>query len=247
MNILHVIFSTNRIDYLTKSLESWKYIDYGEHTVTRVIIDDYPFNRNNAIFNLFAKMHNCLIWLHEENKGLSVTWTEFFQWVRQQNYDYILHQEDDVILNEPIKINDLIDVLNTDKNITSVTLERQAWYEWESEPMKNDSDIKINQFYGYKNYRTFPIIFSFYKKEIADIRFEDIWKINVNEGMIMSYLVNQLGMYNLILKNSESKALITHIGEKCTGKRVLEGEPGWENFKHMDPNKFYNSRTGQLL
>ena len=52
MKILHVVFSCNRIKYLTKTLESWKHLDYGDHQVDRLLIDDYPRNRNEAIFEL---------------------------------------------------------------------------------------------------------------------------------------------------------------------------------------------------
>ena len=111
MKILHVIFSCNRLDYLTKSLESLKNLDYGNHEVTRIIVDDYPQTRNNAIFDLIAKTHRAKLWLNEQNEGLSVTWSYFFDWLKSQDYDYILHQEDDVLLLEPTSIDDLIQIL----------------------------------------------------------------------------------------------------------------------------------------
>ena len=45
----------------------------------------------------------------------------------------------------------------------------------------------------------------------------------------------------------EGQNLIVHIGEETVGKRLEQGEPNWEQFSHMDPNRFYNSRNGQLI
>ena len=114
MKILHVIFSCNRLQYLTKTLDSLKNLDYGSHEVTRLIVDDYPRTRNDSIFQLLAKTHKTLLWLNTENKGLSVTWSDFFEWLKTQDYDYIIHQEDDVLLTSPIHIDELLTVLNSD-------------------------------------------------------------------------------------------------------------------------------------
>jgi hypothetical protein len=41
--------------------------------------------------------------------------------------------------------------------------------------------------------------------------------------------------------------MLEHIGFYSQGKRVEEGEPGWERFKMFDPNKKYDSKTGVLI
>jgi len=89
MKILHVVFSCNRIKYLTKSLESWENLDYGDHQVDRLLIDDYPRNRNEAIFDLLGKAHNFCFKLNDENLGLSVNWSQFFDWLKTTDYDYV--------------------------------------------------------------------------------------------------------------------------------------------------------------
>lgn len=247
MKILHVIFSTNRLKYLTKALDSHKHLDYGDHEVTRLIIDDYPRTRNDAIFELLCKTHNMLHWLHVENLGLSVTWTEFFNYLKTQDYDYILHQEDDVVLLEPIKIDNLINCLESNEKIASVVLQRQPWYFTEEECKIEESDTQFNQYYYSKNHKTFPIIFSLYRRSIIEYPFLDYWKFNLNEGMIMVYLDFYHQMYSATLKNSEGKHIIEHIGEETIGKRILPGEPNWENFAHMHPDRVYSSRNGDLI
>jgi hypothetical protein len=247
MKILHVVFSCNRLQYLGKTLESLKKVDYGNHEVTHLIVDDYPRTRNNYIFDLLAKAHNSLLWLNTENKGLSVTWTNFFEWLKTTDYDYILHHEDDVILLEPIKIDDLIEILESDEKIASVVLERQPWYFHEQPRKIEEDDTKIKQYYYGKNTKTFPILFSFYRRSIIDYQYREYWGFNLNEGMIMVYLEWFFKMYAAMLKNENGQPLVEHIGEECTGRRLLEGEPNWEQFAHMDPNKTYTSREGILI
>lgn len=249
MKILHVIFSTNRIKYLTKSLESHKFLDYGDHEVTKLIIDDFPANRNYAIFELLCKTHNMLHWLHPENLGLSVTWSQFFDWLKPLDFDYILHQEDDVVLLEPIKIDDLIEILNSDSKMASVVLQRQEWYHFETPPELLETDIPWNdgQYYYNKNEKVFSIIFSLYRKDITNYPFREYWNFNLNEGMIMVYLNQFEQMYSANLKNNNGKNLILHIGEESIGKRVLKNEPNYELFAHIDPNKPYCSKTGSAI
>jgi glycosyltransferase involved in cell wall biosynthesis len=247
MKILHVIFSCNRLDYLTKSLESLKNLDYGNHEVTRIIVDDYPQTRNNAIFDLIAKTHRAKLWLNEQNEGLSVTWSYFFDWLKSQDYDYILHQEDDVLLLEPTSIDDLIQILKSEEKMASVVLQRQPWYFDEKESRIEETDTQIGKYYYSKNTKTFPIIFTLYRKNIIEYPFREHWGFNLNEGMIMVYLDIFHKMFSATLKGERGQNLIEHIGERCTGKRILEGEPNWEQFAHMDPNKFYSSRNGKPL
>ena len=244
MKILHVIFSCNRIKYLTKTLDSLKNLDYGDHQVDKLIVDDYPRTRNSAIFDLLGKVHGFNLLLQEDNLGLSVTWSAFFNFLKNTDYDYILHQEDDVVLLEPIKVDDLIRVLESDSKMASVVLQRQPWYFHETEPTITETDVQIDNFYYSKNTKTFPIIFSLYRRSIVNYPFQEYWKFNINEGMIMVYLDWFEKMYSATLKNAQGKNIIHHIGEESTGKRILQGEPNWEQFAHMDPNKVYSSRNG---
>jgi hypothetical protein len=247
MKILHVIFSCNRIRYLFPTLDSLKNLDYGDHQVDRIIIDDYPRTRNDAIFDLIEKRYGFKVWYNKENKGLSVNWTEFFIALKGMNYDYILHQEDDVVLINPTRLDDLISVLESDEKMASVVLQRQPWYFHEKPSCIEPDDVQFGKYYYSKNTKTFPIIFSLYRKSIIEYPFREYWGFNINEGMIMVYLDHFHQMYSAQLKNSDGSNMINHIGEESTGKRILEGEPNWEQFAHMDPNKTYTSREGRLV
>lgn len=248
MKILHVIFSCNRIKYLTRSLASHHLLDYGSHSVDRLIIDDYPKTRNSAIFNLLCKTHNFNSLLQEDNLGLSVTWTAFFNFLKNTDYDYILHQEDDVVLTRRISIDDMINCLESDPKMASVVLQRQPWYFHEQTSAIEEGDIPFGNYWYSKNTKTFPIIFSLYRTSIVkEYDFTKYWGFNLNEGMIMVYLAHFHQMYSAILKGPNGENLIEHIGEETKGKRILQGEPNWEQFAHMDPDRVYSSRNGKLI
>ena len=68
-----------------------------------------------------------------------------------------------MVLAQPIKIDDLIDALESDPNMASVVLQRQPWY-FHEEPSKIEpTDTQIGRYYYSKNTKTFPIIFSLYR------------------------------------------------------------------------------------
>ena len=150
---------------------------------------------------------------------------------------------------QEIKIDDLIQILETDPKMASVVLQRQPWYFHETECKLEPDDVSWNegQYYYSKNTKTFPIIFSLYKKNMADYPFREYWGFNLNEGMIMVYLDWSFQMYSATLKGPNGKNIIQHIGEESTGRRILEGEPNWDKFAHMDPDKVYSSRNGALI
>jgi hypothetical protein len=249
MKICHLIFSCNRLKYLLPSLNSINNIDFGEHEIYRILVDDYPLTRNNNIFRILQTVYNIdeLI-LNQVNKGLSLSWTDVFTYLKNKGFDYIFHQEDDIIIDELIKIDDLLQLLNADDKIAQITLQRQTWYPWdEGFGIIKDSDQIYNQYrYEVKN-EIFSPMASFYSADLLNIDFAKYWGYNLNEEMIMFYLRENLGMYSIILKGDNGRNLITHIGEETKGKRVLEGEPGYEKLKFMDPHKVYTSREGKEI
>lgn len=52
-------------------------------------------------------------------------------YLSSMDLDYIFHLEDDFIFNEEISLSDLVTVLECDRNVQQVALQRQAWNEEE--------------------------------------------------------------------------------------------------------------------
>jgi len=257
MKICRVIFSTNRIEYLTRTLKSQLYLNWEGCEVDSVFIDDYPMGRDDLFIDTLVRKYGYnQVYLHQENLGLSVTWTEFWNLIRDKDYDYVWHQEDDVEILEPIKILDLVALLQQDPGLSQIVLKRQKWYGNELETAARDND-RIFQNYRYEfekvDFSPMASLYSldrvkfpysaFYKKNFPQTNWGDI---NFNEGMVGKALFMELGLRSGHLKNSNGQNLINHIGEYFTGKRVLPDEPHYyEQFARYDPAKKYNSKTGE--
>ena len=110
MKLLHVVFSTNRVEFLKKTFEANKKLDFSGLDVDHLFIDDYPLGRDNDSLAEFVVQngYNEIIF-HQENQGITKTWQELFNLVREKNYDYIFHHEDDVEVMYPLKILDLVE------------------------------------------------------------------------------------------------------------------------------------------
>ena len=247
--ICHIIMSCGRPEYLDETLQSLDRLDFGCHKVFRILVDDYPKDRDNEWFVKMADAYHVdnLI-LNEENKGLSKVWSDLWDMIKDMDFDYILHQEDDVILNEEISVDDWIDVLDDPKltNVCSAVLTRQKWYFNEQDPEPLDTDnIYPNKMYRveYRN-NVFSPMMSLYRHSLTREGIREKYGFNLNEGVIMQHL-REKGQVCAFIKNAEGKNLITHIGDWFHGKRVLPGEPNYERFSQYDPDKFYCSKSGR--
>jgi hypothetical protein len=243
--ICQIIFSTNRLEYLIPTLAAQKNLNFYGCEVDKIFIDDYPRTRNDNLITELVRLYGYNeIWLHQENKGLSVTWSEFWDLIRDRNYDYIWHQEDDVKILEPVLITDLIELLEKDPQASQAQLARNAWYSTETEPEYSNEDIV------YKNYRyskhsvIFTPMASLYSGKILHIPYRQYHDFNLNEGLIGKVLYDHYNLLSASVKNYYGKPLIEHIGEWFVGKRVLPNEPNYDQFARYDPDKKYNSRDG---
>lgn len=243
--ICQVIFSTNRLEYLLPNLRSQKNLNFWNCEIDRIFIDDFPSTRNNNLVQGLVSLYGFNeIHFHNQNMGLSATWNEFWNLVKDRNYDYIFHQEDDIEFLEPILITDLIEMLERDPQISQVQLARQAWYHHETDPEASPSDLI------YKNYRytkgslCFSPMASLYPLSIAQQNWREVYDHNPNEGLIGRFLYERFEKVSANVKNYYGKKLINHLGEYFVGKRVLPGEPGYEQFAHYNPEMKYRSRDG---
>jgi hypothetical protein len=239
------MFSTNRLEYLIPNLKSQSFFNFHDCQVHKILIDDYPKTRNNNLLIGLLNAYNFNeIILHENNLGLSTTFTQFFQIIKDRDFDYILHLEDDIKLLEPVLITDLIEILENDPSISQVQLARQAWYSYETDPVALPDDLIYKNYRFRKGSQIFSPMASLYPLSIAKIPFRDYIDLNLNEGMIGTILYNFFGKTSANVKNFHGKNIIEHIGEWSIGKRVIEGDPGFENWGHIPPDSKHSSRYG---
>jgi len=255
MKICQVIFSTNRVEYLIKTLRAQHLLNWEGCTVDKIFIDDFPVGRDDLFISELLKTFGYNEqYLHPENLGLSVTWSEFWKLIKDRDYDYVWHQEDDVEILEPVRVLDLVTLLQLDPGLSQVVLKRQKWYPNEQESQALDNDWTFAN-YRYERYNLiFSPMASLYSMDKVrfdysnwyKIRYPDtnLGEINLNEGMVGKALYEELGVVSGHLKQSQGQNLINHIGEYFVGKRVLPNEPSYDQFARYDPLKKYDSKSG---
>lgn len=245
MKLLRVVFSTNRIEYLEKTLKSTKMLDFSGLEVHHLFIDDYPLGRDDEFIKNFAFNFGFgEVILHQKNKGITETWQELFEIVRERDYDYILHHEDDVELLQPVKVSDLIELLQNDNTLSQVQLKRNNWYEFETEEVGPKDDDVIFKNYRYEKTKYFWMLMSLYPAWIAKEPILEETGFNPAEYVIEKYLSEKYNIKSACLKTKSGKIMVKHIGDYFHGKRVSENEPGWDNFKYINSSKKYCSKTG---
>ncbi len=243
--ICQVVFSTNRLEYLTKTLKSQKLLDCQGCQVTKILFDDYPQGRCNATVTALAKSHGYELQLHEQNQGITGTWQHLFDIVKQQEFDYIWHQEDDAEILHPVKFQDLIEILQAYPLLSQVQLKRNNWYAHETQPV-----TALPQDTVFKNYRIehgnpyFWMMASFYPAWIAREYDPVKQQAYPSESTLANFMLQKSGSQAGLLKTHTGNIMVNHFGEYSRGQRVRPGEPGWESFQYIDPRLDYNSRTG---
>jgi hypothetical protein len=158
MKICKIMWSVNRPEYLIPSLESSKeLIDWGDHEVDGIFIDDMPTNRDDAYITKLAKDNGyTTVILHTENKGLSASWKESYELIRGMGYDFLWHQEDDIRILKPVKIDDIIEYLNDNDSCYQVMVARQTdWYNASDGNMYKDDELHTVK---WKTFNTTPHI-----------------------------------------------------------------------------------------
>ncbi len=64
---------------------------------------------------------------HEHQLGLAGAVQAAWGWALDQNVDYLLHVEEDFTLDTPVRLDDLVYILERAPHLAQVVLKRQAW------------------------------------------------------------------------------------------------------------------------
>ena len=244
-NICILFFTTSRYEYLIPTIESFhENISFQDNNVYKILIDDYPLRRNVDILNKIVKKYNIdKLILNDKNMGYSATWKKMWKNIPKDT-DYIWHQEDDFTFNKIIDVNDLISILENKKiQLFQIYLKRNIVFETndyirdiennncgERVIIDNQELILCNNYFNAN-----PGIYPYW------ITLEKYLE-NPQEYPIINYLINKYKFgYSAMLGGRNDINIINHIGEYTQGKKVLEGEPGWDWLKEYDPNKKYYS------
>lgn len=249
MKVCHVVFSTNRLEFLEKTFEANRKFDFTGLEVHHLFIDDYPLGRDNDTLSEFVTLHGYdEIILHKENLGITKTWQELFDIIKDRDYDYILHHEDDVELLHPLKVMDLIEILQKDNTLSQIQLKRNNWYSYETEEIGPKEDDVIFKDYRYEKATPyFWMLMSLYPAWIAKEPILSETGYNPSENVIAKYLKDKYNIGAGLLKTKDGDMMVNHIGDYSHGKRVAKDEPGWDIHGGTNPNIKYCSKTQKEL
>ena len=113
MKFCVIIINDGRNDYLEKSLKSFsENVIFPEGSeVTKILIDDWPLDRDEKTIKKIGKKHGINKYIFNET-NLKVDKTVNRIWSNvPADIDYIFHQENDFIYIEKIYISELMKVL----------------------------------------------------------------------------------------------------------------------------------------
>lgn len=260
MRICQVIFSANRPEYLTRTLIAQRKLNLAGCEVHKILFDDFPLGRDNDLIRQLAGTFGYNeVHLHDKNLSLGATWQECWDMLKERDYDYIYHSEDDVEVLEPLLMTDLVELLQHDPTLSQVVLRRQVWYPRDIPPGPLTTDRLFKHFrYEVDQGKSwiFSPMASLYSMERVRFDYKG-WFLknypqeryhltNHNEGIVGKALLEAGGWVAGHLKNSAGGPLLEHIGEYTQGLKILPHEPGSASFACYHPEKRYNSRNGQL-
>jgi hypothetical protein len=182
LKVCWVTLTSGRKNYFKKSRQSWYKLIEGE--IEEEIIIDTSGNKEYSKW-LADECPNAKIFSLDSNlvirgnweKGIKQAYDYFYDIVKTIDCDYILHTEDDYVLLNKIKLEEMINILDLNPNILQVHFIRQPWAPEEKEAggvLQNCQNMGFemieknngkNWWVEHRTYFTFGP--SIYKKEIS--------------------------------------------------------------------------------
>lgn len=249
MKIVVLFFTCNRPEYFIPMFESFhENVEFdNEDEVQKIWVDDYPTNRDEELFLEIKKKYNIdHLELNSKNLGYSASWKRGWELV-EDDVDYIYHQEEDFVYESKVNIKDLIRVFeNSNTPLNQITLKRQQWYSDNSDFIYKIENgqvgvekeivggvwVVLHQYYFNSN----PCL---YPRWVLNEEYPH----NPQESVIIDVLRRKYpNRYCAIYGKRKDPFVIKHIGDYNQGKKVLEGEPGWDWLKGYNPDKKYWSK-----
>jgi hypothetical protein len=246
MKVCKIIWSTNRLEYLIPTLKSQRdMLDFSGCDVEGIFIDDMPKKRHdNTMYELVSQFGYTNIILRQQNMGLPYMWNSTFELLRQSDYDYVYLSEDDVVLNQPVKMTDMIQILKDNNTFSQICLSRQKWYDFEEETKALETDVILEKYRAELSDAYFWSLSSVFSRSMTDIpHAKNIGEKNLSEYVVAKSL-QKLGMKTCKLKNSNGTNMVNHIGEYSIGSRAEPGDPRYEDFAAYERGTKYSSKHG---
>jgi hypothetical protein len=127
MDICWIVLTDGRQDCLRSSLPSW-IKHYGDKIENKIIIDDSA-DENYRGWLRFAFPHFKLVTTGMGRQGYSGAMQKVFDVFKESGNKYMLHLEDDYVLEHEFSIEDVITVLENNPDVAQMSIMRQPWFQ----------------------------------------------------------------------------------------------------------------------
>ncbi len=243
--VLRVVISTNRVNYLARTFEACKKIDFSGLDVHHLLIDDFPKGRNDELFKSFILLNGFdEVILNEKNLGVTKQWEKIFELAK--DYDYVFMHEDDVLVQQPFKLEHLVLLLERDKTLSQVQLKRNNWYRHETKEIaKESTDWLFGDFRYERCQKYFWGLMSIWPTWITKEPITETSGYLLSEDVIAWYLKTHHSLHSALLKTADGGIMVEHIGEVTKGIRLEKGGTGYKEGYHdiLDTEIERSSRT----
>lgn len=128
-NISLIFITDGRTDLLEQTLNSF-HNNISYPFIEKIIVNDNTDPNVERIVNNLSRIYGLTPIHHKEKRGFAGAYDTAFKSV-SKDADYAMFWEDDFTLNGKVDIQDMIFILEYNRNLCQVILKRQAWNEEE--------------------------------------------------------------------------------------------------------------------
>jgi hypothetical protein len=221
MSVVWITLTNGRRAYLEKSRYTWHKNLKGD--IAKEIIVDDSGNPEYRQWLSGTYRNAIVVPVGDKPMGYTKAMQKCFDEAVNSGCDYVLHTEDDFLLNCGVDVEVLTSTLYNNKHLSQIILQRQPWYPWEkaqptymdsirfrgylvNEIDRNGVILSEHSFYWSSNPNVYPI-------EIAKLG----WPDESNSELKFTKKVMELGYKSSFLGGRYEPNQVTHIGEDRLG------------------------------
>jgi hypothetical protein len=124
-----ITLTNGRKDIMYKARPSWYQNLKGKIDIEIIVDDSGSESYRNWLSSEYKSAN--IIHVDDTASGYINAMSKCFEIAVNSGCDYILHTEDDFILNRDLDVSKLINILEKNKNFAQIALQRQPWYDHE--------------------------------------------------------------------------------------------------------------------
>ena len=256
--VLVVVFSTNRYEYLERTLAAFReHVDFGGCLVKTMLIDDYPATRDAVRAQALEKRFGVDVAVrHEVNKGLGLSWRETWDAIRARPElgDWVFHLEDDAVFRRPVAVREVIEAFAASPDpLTQVFFKRNVCYAPEEDFIARIEAGTLGDDVGggtggiggigVTQNAYFVAMASVYPRDLVT-RF--VSEADPHEHTVRDYF----GAWNMtsgMWGSRDAPPAVEHIGTVSRGIKVSEYDADAARFSRLPVGRDYHFATGEPL